>query len=141
MALRDTARALEALPVAALEEAALAVVEVAEQLGSTVFGRRLSASYRIVATGAGTATATINGTPTAPWVWINDGTSAHVIDTRRRGGRRGPLMLKGAAHPVAGPVFHPGTSGRGAWRAVARAAEEIVPGHVADAVHEAVTHA
>jgi len=136
VALRDTARALEALPATALENAAQEIVTVAEGLGSTIFGRRLSASYRIAA-GAGTATATIHGTPTAPWVWINDGTSAHVIGTRR--GRKGALLLKGAAHPIAPPVTHPGTSGRGAWRAVRRAAEELVPGHVTDAVHQAVS--
>ena len=138
MALRDTARALEAVPADALTAAAEQIVDTAERLGSTVFGRRLTATYRITE-GAGSAVAIIHGTPTAPWVWINDGTSAHVIDTRRRSGRRRPLMLEGAEHPVAGPVVHPGTAGRGAWRAVARAAEEIVPGHVVDAVHEAVT--
>ena len=138
MALRDTAQAVRAVPAAALDEVAEAIIDVAEQVGGTVGRMRLSASYRISDAG-GAAVATISGTPTAPWVWINDGTSAHVIDRKRQSGRRGPLMLKGAPHPVRGPVVHPGSGGRGAWRQVARAATELAPRVVAEHVHEAVS--
>jgi hypothetical protein len=134
VALRDTARALEAVPEAALTAAAEAIVDLAEQVGGRTMGVPLSATYRITGRGAA-AEATIHGKPTAFWVWKNDGTSAHVIGTRR-GGRA--LLLEGAAHPIAPPVVHPGTSGRGAWRQVARAAEHLAPDAVADAVHGAV---
>jgi len=135
VALRDTARALEALPHTALKTAADAIVDLAEQVGGRTMGVPLSATYKITGQGAA-AIATINGKPTAFWVWKNDGTSAHVIGTKR-GGKA--LLLKGAKHPIAPPVVHPGTAGRDAWRQVARAAADLAPEAVADAVHEAVS--
>lgn len=135
MALADIAAALRAVPGAALEDTADQLTAYAEQVGGQVGPHRLTAVARV--TGGPTATATIGGTPTAPWVWVNDGTSAHVIGTRSSGRRRA-LLLEGAAHPVTPPVLHRGARGRGAWRQVARRAAEVAPATVAAHVHEAV---
>jgi len=135
--LRDTARALEAVPEAALTAACEAIVDLAEQVGGRTMGVPLSATYQVTGSGPA-AEATIHGKPTAFWVWENDGTSAHVIGTRRAA-RKGKLLLAGAEHPITPPVVHLGTSGRGAWRQVARAAEHLAPDAVTDAVHKAVS--
>jgi len=66
------------------------------------------------------------GTPAGPWVWLNTGTDAHAI--RRR--KRGPMRKM--------TVRHPGTRGRGSWRAVVERCTELVPRIFTDAVREAV---
>lgn len=69
---------------------------------------------------AGTATVRVAGTPTGPWRWIDTGTRPHRI--RRR--RRGPKSRLA--------VRHPGTAGKGAWRATVAAAGELARAAVLD---------
>jgi len=131
--LRDTATKVRAVPAAALDDLAAQLTAYAGQVGGKVGPYRLSATYRI--TGGAVATATIHGTPAGPWVWITDGTAAHVVGPKRRRA----LRLAGATHPISGSVIHPGATGRGAWRKVATQAQQLAPKVVADHVHEAVT--
>jgi hypothetical protein len=49
------------------------------------------------------------------WIWANTGTAPHSI--RRR--KRGPLKKM--------TVYHPGTTGRGAWERAAKQIEQTVP--------------
>ena len=113
MGLRDTAAALRAVPAAALADTGDQLTAYAEQVGGRVGPYRLTARPRV--TGGPTATLTVAGTPAGPWVWITDGTAAHVVAPRRRRA----LRLAGASHPISGAVIHPGATGRGAWRKVA----------------------
>jgi hypothetical protein len=133
VALRDTAAKVRAVPAAALTDVADQLTAYAGQVGGKVGPYRLSATGRV--TGGATATLTVHGTPAGPWVWITDGTAAHVVGPRRRRA----LRLAGATHPISGAVIHPGATGRGAWRKVARQAEQIAPQVVGAHVHEAVT--
>lgn len=68
-------------------------------------GMRLRAIDTIRPTGTG-ATCRVQGVNPAGWVWVNTGTRPHRIRRRKRG------KLAKVTVP------HPGTGGRGAWRAV-----------------------
>jgi hypothetical protein len=52
----------------------------------------------------------VEGTPRAQWTWLEEGTKPHMVGRRTR-------FLKGAgyAHPVRGPVRHPGSKGKRTW--------------------------
>jgi hypothetical protein len=82
--------------------------------------------------------ATIFAVPPGPWRWVTDGTAPHLIGAgranRRTGnyaairfkkGRRKVLLIGG--RPITGPVAHPGTAGKGAWDAVRRGRDILVP--------------
>lgn len=84
-----------------------------------------------------TTVAFVNGTPAGPWVWLEDGTRPHEIGRPRRGQ---VIFLQGErfAHPIRGPIVHPGSRGRQAWtRAVAAFARES-PDIAATALRKAV---
>lgn len=144
------------------DTATLAVVKdvkkAADQVAARVAGpdRRLSNAGR---NGArlrtrdtwqrGAKTATIWATPPGPWRWVTDGTGPHVIGAGRanrrtgnyaaarfKAGRRRRLVVDGSV--VTGPIFHPGSSGKGAWDDVGRRARQIVPKVYARELRKAV---
>jgi hypothetical protein len=137
------AQNLRAVPRAALEDAAQQLKELAEQVGGSMHIGRRTVRFTTMHTISGppeAATLTVKGVPTGPWVWITDGTGPHVIAVRRRrsGARPPALQLAGGAHPIPGPVMHPGSAGRGAWRQVQAGAAQLVPAIFAQHVHGAV---
>ena len=83
-------------------------------------GKKLSVGYDVQGSGSLTiATVQARG----PWPIVNNKTSAHLIGVgRRKVKKQGYLMAPGAAHPVLGPIAHPGTKGKGGWQKGAAAA-------------------
>lgn len=111
-----------------VEEAAQRFDEIARDEASRIVGSggrmrkgkrtiQLGTRTKITNVGAG-ARAVVRGTPSGPWVWIEDGTEAHLIGAvGKRGRRRGKRFLSwpGAPHPLAAPVEHPGAKGQHTW--------------------------
>lgn len=81
----------------------------------------------------------VSGTPAGPWVWIQSGTRPHQIG---RPGRGGPRFLKAStyAHPVIGPVPHPGSTGRQAWTRAVETFRNEYPELVVTEVRKALEH-
>lgn len=76
---------------------------------------------RSVVLGRGdTAEAIVVGAPKAMWVWLEHGTRPHQIGRRHNDK---VTYLHGAryAHPIAGPVEHPGSRSKGTWTATINA--------------------
>lgn len=118
--------AVDRFDAIALESAALVVGNGGVMQMHTSRGRR-SVSMRTSAQlrrGGVVIEAVVRGKPGGPWVWIEDGTSAHDIWRRKAKGRgkknkRHAMAGPGLAHPVY-VVHHKGSAGRHAWtRAVA----------------------
>ena len=153
--LRDQAGKLAALPRTTMIAAARAVKDVARAEGGTVpigAGRwysggrtprpaRLRARDEIQVSGS-TVHCWIQGLPVGPWVWVTSGARPHLIGVgrsrRRAHSKAGYLSSSGYAHPVLGPIAHPGRPGGGRWRTVQARAAEIVPQIFRQAVAEAV---
>ena len=92
----------------------------------------------------------LQAVPVGPWVWANTGTDAHYVGRlkgrRPRGGAAGPVRegqawVRGAgyAHGVRGPVLHPGTAGRQAWRKAAVRVVAATTVAFRDQLHQTVT--
>ena len=92
-------------------------------------GGKLGVGYQIEGTGSLT-TATVQAR--GPWPIVNNKTTPHLIGVgRRKTKKRGYLMAPGAAHPVLGPIAHPGTKGKGGWQKAATAAVKPVSAVIA----------
>lgn len=80
-------------------------------------GPRLRATVT-VRTRGDSATAELVGVPAGAWALLESGARPHRIGTAR-----GPVLYgRGMAHPVRGPVQHPGARGQGTWtRTIAQA--------------------
>jgi hypothetical protein len=89
---------------------------------------RLTAITRIKRS-TDSAQATVWGVPTGPWVWVTSGAGAHLIPKRKPTARNPrPMFGQGFEHPVQRmQLHHPGSHGRGAWRAVQERARREVP--------------
>lgn len=134
--LHATAVALRALPRSSMIAAAKAAKKIASTegtaAGSPLKGKKkrgmtLRARDDIRPTGSG-ATMRIQGVNVAGWVWVNTGTDAHTIRRRKRKSDPRSRMT----------VRHPGTAGRGAWRAVQARAAVVIPEIFRDDVHRVV---
>lgn len=101
---------------------------------------RLTAMTRIKRS-SDSASATVWGVPTGPWVWVDSGAGAHLIPKRKPTAKNPrPMHGQGYAHPVQRKqLHHPGTGGRGAWRAVKERARREVPKIFQEEVHKAVS--
>lgn len=111
---------------------------------------KLRARDDIRQVGARVVRCRVQALPVGPWVWVDSGTHAHIIGRVARGGRRprrgfiGPQRPGTGAHLrigkdwVTGPIWHPGVAGRGAWRRVVAAAEQVLPAVFDDAAEEAL---
>lgn len=79
------------------------------------------------------STCRIQGKPAGPWVWLDSGTSAHLIGVGRSRaagrsrGKRGRIYSPDHEHPVIGPIIHPGSPGKQAWTRVVERIEKILP--------------
>jgi len=136
--------AFSRMPAAYATESAKAFKQIAEANGGTMMGRyQLTAKEKKRYVRDTQCTLIMQGVPAGFWVWKETGTKPHTIAVRtrrrtkgaapkvkvkrRRGrtvgrGKQPALYGAGWDHPVAGPVQHPGTSGRRAWtRTVAEA--------------------
>lgn len=117
--------AVERFDDLALESAAMVVGNGGVMQMHTSAGRR-AVPMRTRSTlrrGGVVIEAIVRGKPGGPWVWIEDGTSAHDIWRRKAKGRgkkkRHAMFGPGLPHPVR-VVHHKGATGRHAWtRAVA----------------------
>lgn len=73
----------------------------------------------------------VQGKPVGQWIWVNSGTTAHLIGVGRRKTRTrwGQHYVYGPTfdHPVRGPVYHPGMKGKNAWVQVTKRSEVIIP--------------
>ena len=125
--LRRAADRLADAPARAIADASRQIEAVAERVGGTVAGQRLTTRTAISG-----SRAVIVGVPPGPWSWITDGTGAHVIRPKTA-----EALFGGYGHPVR-RVAHRGSKGRGAWRRVVAQANSIVPDVFSDAVHKAV---
>lgn len=122
--LTGVAARIAKLPFDITEAAVTRFDEVAKESASRVVGagatmrlhgrrgRRVPVKLRTRSNRSGDSVY-INGSPAGPWVWIESGTKPHEIGRRRRG----VTYLKGPryAHPIKGPIIHPGSTGRRAW--------------------------
>ena len=136
--------ALARMPASYATEAVKAFKALAEANGGTMMGRyQLTAKEKKRYVRDTQCTLIMQGVPAGFWVWKETGTKPHTIAVRGRGrtkgaaakvkvkrrrgktvgrGKQPALYGAGWDHPVAGPVHHPGTSGRRAWtRTVAEA--------------------
>lgn len=159
VSLHRLADALGEVPDAVVIAAARAVKDVARREGGSVrlWSRRrrrartvrLRAVDNVRRTGPAQVTARVQGLPVGPWVWANTGTDAHLVGagatkasrrTTAQRARRDVRILSGPrfAHPVRGPVVHPGARGRGAWRRVVARTERIVPDVAGDELARAL---
>jgi hypothetical protein len=148
VALRDAAGELRALPRRDVIRAVKAVKQIAADevrygIGDPVmsnFGKRgARLRTRDTITGSGQYVfATVRGLPAGPWKILDQGSQPHLIGVGRARGRatslaggykkkRRYLAGRSYAHPVIGPVFHPGSSGRHTWRRVKRRAAKEIP--------------
>lgn len=119
-------RSMIAIAKAAKQTATQEAARVGAPLsGAGRRGLRLRARDDIRDTADG-ATCRIQGVSPAGWVWVNTGTKPHRIRRRKRGPKRKLT------------VPHPGTRGKGAWRAVAERIARITPEIVADEMAQAV---
>ena len=125
--------AVERFDAIALESAALVVGNGGVMQMHTSRGRRsvsMRTSRPLYRRGGLMIEAVVRGKPGGPWVWIEDGTSAHDIWRRKAKGRgkknkRHAMFGPGLPHPVR-VVHHKGSTGRHAWtRAVANLDAEM----------------
>jgi hypothetical protein len=155
--IRDRAGELRQIPRSGIIRAARRVKELADDEARRAtgdgtmsgFGRRgarLRTRDQISGSGA-FVFATVRALPVGPWVILNDGAAAHLVGIGRTRGKapslaagyrrkRTYLLAPGYAHPVIGPVFHPGTKpGKGTWRRVRARTERVIPAMFADDIH------
>jgi hypothetical protein len=89
-------------------------------------GANLTATYTV-----STTQASLKPKPAGAWKIAESGARAHLIGIAakaRRGSRAtGFIYAGGYAHPVRGPVAHPGARGRLLWTRTVKAAERAVP--------------
>jgi hypothetical protein len=69
--------------------------------------------------------------PKGFWVMGQYGAEPHLIDSKKTGGR---LKSRSAAHPVRGPIKHPGSRGKGAidgaWAVIRQGQANLIPAAV-----------
>lgn len=123
MTLKGVAAKLEQLPRTIVEEAVKRFDEAAKAAaaralhGSTTMnlhtrkGRRpVKMGTKSNLTGSGAhVTVFINGTPSAQWRWLEDGTKGH------QEGKGRTLAAPSYSHPIKGPISHPGSKGQKVW--------------------------
>jgi hypothetical protein len=135
--MRARARQVADVPRTGVDTAARTVVAIAEREGARVAPRGVGnrgARRRLAARAeVRPGQARVRGTPAGGWVWVTTGTRPHRIGDARRW-----LYGPGWAHPVLGPVPHPGSRGRGAWGDVETRAVAEVPELFRTLVDEAV---
>jgi hypothetical protein len=146
--LRDAAGQLRALPRRDIIRAARAVKQIAADevrygIGDPVmsnFGKRgAKLRTRDQISGSGQYVfCVVRGVPAGPWSILNEGAQPHLIGVGRSRGRQTALAAgykkrrylagRAYAHPVIGPVYHPGSRpGRQTWRRVKRRAAKEIP--------------
>lgn len=126
--------AVERFDAIALESAALVVGNGGVMQMHTARGRRsvtMRTRAQVRSSGSIVIEAVVRGKPGGPWVWIEDGTSAHDMRPRRatrgrgKNKRRRAMFGPGLAHPLY-VVHHKGSTGHHAWtRAVANLNAEM----------------
>lgn len=123
MTLKGVAARLEQLPRVVIDDALEAFAdivraEVTKAIGSDTMrlhvrgGRRVPVRIEVTGTvrGSGASVdAFVNGKPAGIWVWLEDGTKAHLE------GKGRTLAAPSYDHPVKGPIRHPGSTGKRVW--------------------------